>query len=70
MKVIRTQSGSLNPWAQCMGDDPDPEAETNCSSVWGCNSMTLADIKQHVKDNPTHQVLVVHETRSVYGANG
>jgi hypothetical protein len=66
MKVTRTNHVVLNPRAECLGDNPDPDAETNCPDVWDYGRNTLNLIKAHVKGNPTHQVIVVHETRSLY----
>ena len=65
-RVIREQEVSLHPRAQCLGDDPDPDAPSNCARTWPASSVTLLNIKSHVKQTG-HQVLAVRETRSVYG---
>jgi hypothetical protein len=69
VKVIRTQSATLLPRAQCLGDDPDLDAPSNCPYVLGHNRRALAIIKSHIKTHPTHQILVIHETRSIYEAS-
>lgn len=57
---------SLHPRAKCLGNDPDPDAPSNCARTWPSGATTLAQVKNHVKQTG-HQVLTVRETRSVYG---
>lgn len=68
VNVILLRQAKLQPRAECLGDDPDQDADSNCPMNWHYGSGTLLSAKSHVKANPTHQVLVVHETRSLYGA--
>jgi hypothetical protein len=66
VKVTRTNHVVLHPRAECLGDNPDPDVETNCSEEWDYGLNTLNLIKAHIKARPTHQVVVIHETRSLY----
>lgn len=66
VKVVRSMTATLQPRAECLGED---EAHpSNCPESWDFDRDTVARVKAHVKANPTHSVLVVHESRSVYEA--
>lgn len=67
-RVIMASQISLHPYAACTGDDPDPEAESNCPWTKRPGPTTVADAKAHAKDHPTHDVLVIHEKRTIYRA--
>lgn len=70
VKVVRSTEVNLQPRAFCLGNDPDPDAPSNCDQTWDHGRGTLPSVKTHIKANPTHIVITVHETRSVYEAQG
>lgn len=65
-RVVRQTEIHYNPRAECLGNDPDPDAPSNCARKWPAGGLTLVAVKNHVKQTG-HQVLVVRETRSLYG---
>lgn len=69
VRVVRSMNITIQPRAECLGDDADQEKPSNCSQSWQFGRDTLAQVKAHVKANPDHAVLVVHETRSIYEAD-
>lgn len=66
VKVIRAAEIGLLPRAECAGDNPDEEPESNCPETWDYGRGTLDSVKAHIRAKPTHQVVVIRETRSVY----
>lgn len=67
--MVRSRQVGLQPRAECLGDDPNPDGASNCPMTWPYGSSTLLGAKSHIKANPTHQVVVIHETRSLYEAD-
>jgi hypothetical protein len=65
-RVIRAEEATTNPRAECLGDDPDRDAPTNCAERWPYGRRTLENVKDHIRNNPTHDVIVIRETRSLY----
>jgi hypothetical protein len=63
-RVARLSEASLYPRAECLGDGV---TEGSCIRTWPAGRATLDLVKSHIKGHPTHQVIMVRETRSIYG---
>lgn len=58
--VRMATSITYKPYAYCLGGlEP-------CEQKWPHHNQTILAVRNHIKANPGHEVIVVRETRSLY----
>jgi hypothetical protein len=63
-RVVR--QASFYPRLSCLGDGPQDAMESNCDWSEDPRRDWRAVADQHLRARPTHQVLAIQETRTVY----
>jgi hypothetical protein len=57
---------SLYPRLECLGDGPQDADQSNCNWSEDPRRDWKPMVDQHLRARPTHEVLAIQETRTVY----